>query len=226
MPADRVVSFNQLTSNDAGQLVVLDTSFVYEVYGQSKYPNLQRQCQNFVIDAARHDVILATTIKTQEELRIVATRDLVHQDPQQRKAILTSNPTGAMQPVDQLISQINAQLSALPNYYPEPLGSINSATLQDAHLLMLTHGLEFPDAVISAISLANGADGLATLDGDLTRVAGTGLTIWTSARRHREWLSQNGVGPAPTGHQVLGLPILRSRPSTPGGATGTGASSP
>lgn len=79
MPADRVVSFNQLTSNAAGQLVVLDTSFVYEVYGQSKYPNLQRQCQNFVIDAARHDVILATTIKTQEVTAATAQQD-IHTD--------------------------------------------------------------------------------------------------------------------------------------------------
>ena len=49
---------------ESGEIMIADTSFVIELWGRSKRPNLKKECQNFIDDMAAKGIYFATTIKT------------------------------------------------------------------------------------------------------------------------------------------------------------------
>jgi predicted nucleic acid-binding protein len=174
-----------LTSDD---IVMLDTSFVYELWGKSVDPVRKSECEDFTNQIAVIGGTIVTGIKLHEELRLVVSRDMLG-NKKARKKLLDKDPLG-MNQVIQRAHEIEEDLRNNPNYYPERLGCMNDKFLDIIDNYMGLYGLELGDAVIYGIAKDESITVIATVDGDYARINDPNLIVLTDTKHMNEIVPQ------------------------------------
>lgn len=143
--------------------VALDTSLVYQFWGQA-YPHPRtHECQMFIQDVARNGAIMVVPIQVLIELRLLVTDDIVG-PKSARKPIL--GQASLMKQVVQRVAQLEQAIFSHAGMYPDPIGIIDSATLTRVDEIMAQAQAQYGDAVIASILERNGIGHIATLDQD------------------------------------------------------------
>lgn len=147
----------------ANDFVALDTSVVYQFWGQAHPDPRTYQCRMFIHDVARNGAIMVVPIQVLIELRLLVTDDIVG-PKSARKHIL--GQASLMRQVVQRVAQLEQAIFSHAGMYPGPIGDIDSATLIRVDEIMAQAQAQYGDAVIASILERNGIGHIATLDQD------------------------------------------------------------
>ncbi len=183
-----VRSFDTDALPEAGTFLTMDTSFVFEVWGEPGNINRQAGCYNFIDRLTRGGSFLLTTIKLHEELRILVPSKEIGGRRHLKKAL--SGNTSALVPCVDKINEIEQALMELSNYYPEPVGSINHTLLDEVDKLMRL-GIEYGDAAHYVLSKSEAINHFITLDGDFCRIPDESVVIYTDPTNYNRLMQNN-----------------------------------
>lgn len=173
-----LLPFSSFSPSVNGGLILYDTNMALALVGHSTDPR-HAEARAFTATLASQNVYIVTSVKLHEELMILGAFQVLGTRKQQ-KLTLDSNPS-AMAGVETWADNVVSGLQSLPNYYPEPVGEINSTLLLEAKALARKYGLLWGDAVHLAIAQREGINCIATMDGDFSRVTDLNLTVYTDS---------------------------------------------
>jgi predicted nucleic acid-binding protein len=166
----------------AEEFIVLDTSVILEIWGTSGSQYDKQECKNFIINTAKANNIICITTKTYEELNIKSESNVI---PREKYAFNKDKQLFLSQSATQM-QKIVAALNNLPNFFPDPIGSIDCNSIKEIEKNRVLHNLRWGDSAIYTLAKQEGINNICTLDGDWLGIKDGSTTIYTSQNRFNQ----------------------------------------
>jgi len=175
----------------SNELISIDTCVILEIWGQHNTHDQSSICEEFIKNTSKNNNILCITTKTFEELTILTQSKTIPRN----KFDFNKNPRFYLSNSNNDVADLLNELNKLPNFYPEPVGSINSETLKQITKNQVKHALKWGDSAIYTLNKSEDIHTICTLDGDWSHVDDSALTVLTTQNQIDKFISLKTQNP-------------------------------
>lgn len=195
---------NSSTPSLQDKLVYTDTSYVYELIGESKDPVRQKECRDFSSYLSNIGTVMVTSPKVHEELRIAIPRSIIAADRQYKsqplKEVVRNNP-GVFRRAKNELGRATAALKENPNFLHLDIVGFDCDYIENTiDPVFDSNDLFFPDAFHYAFAKSQEITVIASLDKDYINVNDPNLHIVTDTGNYLKILLERNI---PVPQQVL-----------------------